>query len=1340
MDMADGHVIAYELLSRPGGAGPPPLEAALVAARMELGVPLVVPVTPQPGRPVGADIRARTAAAGISASSVLWLVSLGDARLMPRRTRRLAEGLKARGLRIGFDGQNVLDLSWQDMAALQPSFVFLEADPASTETDVAMGAALAGVLAFADRLGCRVVARGVEGPEQAEALLKLGVFYGTGSFLGAPVVLEAAIARPGDRVVDVTWFRLQSNHGHLLDQDQRRPDGRGGVDVRPARPVQGQGGPNGRPALSAEAFSRVVAETSRRLFLAEGPPEVLETLADVLPQVVDFDRLAIFEADWTSFALRPKVLIGEELEPIARLSQPLGTGITGWAFLRGVPFNCGSTANHPETAPIPGSDRTDESLLVVPLTSGNRRVGVLDLWRDGVDQFTAEDVERVAVLGRLAADAWRSAMERSQLMQRVMTDTGTGLLNKRWWDELAPREAAQAVRTGDGIALLLVDLDDFKAVNDTLGHASGDAVLSRVARALSMSTRSGDAVVRIGGDEFVLMLRGCAREAAMEVAGVLLAAVGNAAVLPAATITASIGIALFPEHGDTLDEVLRAADQAMYRAKAAGKGQVAFYSDTSTRREAPPAAGSATEDDAPQLGTRTAVGAGGPAGESPGAGSPGGEGPAGEGLPATYWRAVAQDVEDEWRVLLDTQRLAMIGSFRMDVSSGAVEWSPELRRILGIPPEERPSAAGLIDRIHPDDVEEYVEATRRWIEAKTASYEHTCRVVDDHGRVRHVQLRARARASGGGPLLVGTVQDVTDLRHLERARRFAEEQLSLAFEHGPIGMLTTTLDARITRVNPALCEMLGRAPGELLGHETAEFAHPEDVTDGFFPSVTAELGKRPSGIDVERRFVRPDGRVVTASCHLTLVSNADGEPTYIFGQLEDITARRRQEEELSHLALEDPLTGLPNRQLLRDRLARAIGRTRESQSFLAVVLVGIDHFKLVNDSLGRTAGDQLLMQAARRMADGVRASDTVARLSGDEFVLLCEKVDDIDHARRLSRQLESSFATAFVVEDKEIYLTVSCGVCLGDGSEPPEELLRRADAAMHAAQERGRARSVVFDDSVHEWFQVRVAGRLDLEANLRRAVERGEIDVFFQPILRLADMRITGLEALARWDDPVRGVVSPATFVPIAEEIGLIGTLGEHVLDRAMAQLARWREEVPGAGSLYVTVNLSPRQLVAADAVQRCLDALSRYRIEPRGLRIEVTESTVMDDLDLSTILLRGLSEAGIAVVMDDFGTGFSSLSRLRQLPVSMLKIDRSFVSGLGSDPSDSSIVHATVGLGRALGLELCAEGVELPVQRDELVAMGCENGQGYLWSPPRRGDELTELLRVAAPVPEGRT
>jgi diguanylate cyclase (GGDEF)-like protein/PAS domain S-box-containing protein len=747
---------------------------------------------------------------------------------------------------------------------------------------------------------------------------------------------------------------------------------------------------------------------------------------------------------------------------------------------------------------------------------------------------------------------------------------------------------------------------------------------------------------------------------------------------------------LFPEPGEPLEDVASAAETAMYEGKAAGRGHITCCSKI--RDE--PAPDEAT--DLIPLAKMTT--------DAPG-----------ERDSALQRGTIGSEMQDQHRRLAEAQRIAMIGSFEMDLDTGELQWSAELRRILGVHVNERPTASGVIDRIHPDDLESFASSVNSWIQDGARRYERTLRIVRDDGAIRQIQMRERVRTlSDGRRMLSGTLQDVTDRIESDGARRIAEEQFALAFEQGAIGMLTVSLDRVITRVNPALCVLLGRAAEDIVGDTPDVFSHPDDLAADHATLTARLLSSQEGRLDVERHYCRPDGGTVYVRCHLTLVRDAKGEPSYVFAQVEDITARRRQEAEILRLTLEDRLTGLPNRQLLYDRMDRSLRRTQRSDDKVAVLLVGIDHFKRVNDSVGTAAGDRLLLQAARRMADGMRAHDTVARLSGDEFVLLCEGVEDVGHALLLSERLTNLFVAPFLLDDHEMYLTVSCGIRLATGSEPPEELLRDAEAALHVAKERGRARSEVFDESV----RTRATGRVDLEAALRHAVERQEIKVAFQPIVHLPDETIVGVEALARWNRPGRGMVGPAEFIPIAEDIGLIGPLGENVLDAALEQVAAWRRDVPGWQSMYVAVNLSPRQLVETGLLERCQEGLARHHLEPDSLRLEVTESIVMDDAEFSTRILRGLSDAGILIALDDFGTGYSSLSRLKRLPVATLKIDRSFVDGLGSDPGDSSIVHAISSLGHALNLELCAEGVELTLQRDELIRLDCHEAQGFLWSP----------------------
>ena len=475
-------------------------------------------------------------------------------------------------------------------------------------------------------------------------------------------------------------------------------------------------------------------------------------------------------------------------------------------------------------------------------------------------------------------------------------------------------------------------------------------------------------------------------------------------------------------------------------------------------------------------------------------------------------KALGRDMAEQHRRLAEAQRLAMVGSFEMDLDSGEIEWSAELRRIFDIHADERPAASAVIERLHPEDLEGFVTSISAWMQEGSRRYERTFRIICSDGAVRHVHMRASSDTERSeGRVVTGTVQDVTDRVTSEEARRTAEAQFSLAFDQGAIGMLTTTLDRVITRVNPALCELLGRSEAEILGRTPDAFADPDDLAAGQQPLLDDLLASPKGRIDADRRYVRPDGSPVYVRTYLTLVRDPDGNAQYVFGQLEDVTERKRQEDEIRRLVLEDrspvfpaascSMTGsarIPPADAPRRRQGR--GPSRRDRSFQAR-----QRFS------GPAAGDRLLMQAARRMADGMRAHDTVARLTGDEFVLLFEGVRDVEHARALSDRLSGLFAEPFILDEDEITLTVSCGITLASGSERPEDLLRDAEAAMHRAKENGRGRSEVFDEAIRQ----RATGRLALEAALRHALDRDEIQVAFQPIIRFPEEAIVGVEALA---------------------------------------------------------------------------------------------------------------------------------------------------------------------------------------------------------------------------------
>jgi diguanylate cyclase (GGDEF)-like protein len=440
----------------------------------------------------------------------------------------------------------------------------------------------------------------------------------------------------------------------------------------------------------------------------------------------------------------------------------------------------------------------------------------------------------------------------------------------------------------------------------------------------------------------------------------------------------------------------------------------------------------------------------------------------------------------------------------------------------------------------------------------------------------------------------------------------------------------------------------------------------------------------------------------------------------------DLRARlAASEEELSRQALHDPLTDLPNRTLLGDRLERALSRTRRTGRRVGVLFLDLDRFKLVNDTRGHLGGDSLLKVVADRLTAAVRPNDTVARFGGDEFVVVCEEVCDAAEATALAERLRSALAEPIDLEGGQLFVTVSVGVAVSQRGDSPERLLRDADCAMYRAKERGRARTELFDETMRTKAQT----RLSTELALRQALERDEFFLVYQPILSISDNRITGVEALLRWDRPDGIITGPAEFIPVAEETGLVVPIGMWVFTEACRQLATWRRTVRNLPPLTLSVNLSTRQLLEPELLPVLSAALTREGIEASALIVEITESVLMEDVTYFIEVLSALKSLGVRVAVDDFGTGYSSLEYLKRFPIDALKIDRTFVDGLPEDPHDSAIVTAIIAMARALGLSVVAEGVETAEQLATLRALGCDMGQGYHWSKPLPPDDLARLL-----------
>jgi diguanylate cyclase (GGDEF)-like protein len=450
----------------------------------------------------------------------------------------------------------------------------------------------------------------------------------------------------------------------------------------------------------------------------------------------------------------------------------------------------------------------------------------------------------------------------------------------------------------------------------------------------------------------------------------------------------------------------------------------------------------------------------------------------------------------------------------------------------------------------------------------------------------------------------------------------------------------------------------------------------------------------------------------------------------------DVTERRQFEKQLQHQAFHDSLTGLPNRALLQDRIAHALARSRRQPQPLAVLFLDLDAFKSVNDSLGHATGDTVLQAVAERLRTSMREEDTVARIGGDEFAILLEGVGDEMGAQEAAARALAALVRPLLIHDRLLLIRASVGVALSvNGQETVDDLLRNADLAMYAAKTSGKGRYQLFEPDLHR----AAVNRLLLEQDLRVALERQEFVVHYQPIVALIGGQITGVEALVRWRHPERGLVEPDDFIPLAEETGLILPIGRWVLREACTQGARWHALHPHLATLEVSVNLSVKQLEDADLVAYVHQVLTETGLAPERLLLELTESALMQDAEGGLRQLRALKALGVRLAIDDFGTGYSSLSYLRQFPVDMLKIDKSFVASLSSQPGEVALVRAMLRLGHSLNLRVLAEGIEMPEQAGTLQDLQCELGQGYYFAKPAPARDVERLLCGPVVIPPGK-
>jgi len=653
--------------------------------------------------------------------------------------------------------------------------------------------------------------------------------------------------------------------------------------------------------------------------------------------------------------------------------------------------------------------------------------------------------------------------------------------------------------------------------------------------------------------------------------------------------------------------------------------------------------------------------------------------------------------------------------------------SPAFERTLGFSPESC-YGQSTAKFIHREDLERVKEQVQSIGDSPDSVIDMQLRIHDSKGTWRQFEATFTNRMEDPDVCgIVGNLHDVTEL--LE-----AHEWFRSAFEDAPTGMALASTSGVILRANRAYGSILGRSPLDIPGRKIHDFAHPEDSEEDEF-----ELRRLTAGIldsyELEKRFVHADGHDIWAMVHISCVRDSVGRPRYLIAQIQDTTEARGMRERLEHAAIHDTLTGLPNRALFIDRLNMALRRAGRNGRQVAVAFLDLDRFKLVNDGLGHAAGDELLRAAATRLTNALRAEDTVARFGGDEFTILWE-LDHSEDALAVTRRVMEELKCPFEVDGAPVFVTASAGVVVcTDGSMEASDILRDADSAMYVAKEAGRGRVELFSGE----GSAKALESLRVMSELHRALANNELRLHYQPIVELASGSVVAVEALVRWQHPERGLLSPDQFISQAEESGLIVPLGAWVLKQACAQAANWHEIARTAGhdAVEIAVNLSPRQLIDPGFVESVSTAVTSSGISPGTLCLEITESTLMRNERASADALTSLRQLGVRISIDDFGTGYSSLSYLKHFPVDSLKIDRTFVDGIGEEPDDSVIASAVIALAHSLGLTAVAEGVETEIALEELRELGCDYVQGYLLGRPLPVDELQAVLfESRAPKP----
>ncbi|HFH3147872.1 putative bifunctional diguanylate cyclase/phosphodiesterase [Pseudomonas aeruginosa] len=666
------------------------------------------------------------------------------------------------------------------------------------------------------------------------------------------------------------------------------------------------------------------------------------------------------------------------------------------------------------------------------------------------------------------------------------------------------------------------------------------------------------------------------------------------------------------------------------------------------------------------------------------------------------------------------------GLWDWDLVTDRMFVSPGYAALIGLAPEELGDPIETWKkRLHPEEYATVLEAHRNHLQGLTDNLDHIYRLRHEDGDYRWIHSRGRVlRDALGKPLhYTGVARDIT----LQRLKEDHLRQAAAVFDSTREGVLVTDAQAVIVHVNPSFERITGYRSEDVLG-KTPAILRSGRQDQAFYQRLWLALREQDvwSGEIWNRR---KSGEIYPQWLHIRAVRNDQGQLTHYVGVFSDLSSIKRSENELDFLAHHDSLTGLPNRVLLRERIEQALENGKDRTVAGALLLIDLDHFKHINDSLGHTTGDMLLKEVSKRLQHQLDERCLLSRLGGDEFAILVEN-DDPEAVARLSQRILDGFNAPFDIHCQPIYISASLGVSLyPEDASDVDHLMQHADAALFQAKDSGR-NAYAFYTRV---LTARARAHVQVESALRHALDHDELRVHYQPVHDLASGRIVGVESLVRWQHPERGLVPPGEFVPVAEECGLIAALDNWVLKRACRQMREWQQR--GVELEFVAVNVSSRLFNRGGLEERIANALEESGLEPRYLELEVTESAVMEDFEQSLNLLCRLRILGVNLAIDDFGTGYSSLMRLKRLPVHKLKIDQGFVAGLPGAVDDAAIARAIVALAQSMGLRVVAEGIEHQDQALFLREHGCDFGQGYWYGRPQPAEALRfDLPPVALP------